>query len=117
MATIRQVLEALARRSGVQAVVALGADGLPIDARGGDGLDPDGVAALVPAIVSACDEFGGASRRGRFTSGVFEFGDGLAVVSVLERGTTLAVLVAPRSEIGELLYDLKRYHTAIAALF
>ena len=117
MASIRQVLDALARRHGVQAVVALGADGLPIEARGGDGVDSDGVAALVPAIIRACDEFGGASRRGQFTSGVLEFGSGLAVVSVLERGTTLALLVAPDAEIGELLYDLKRYHTAIAALF
>lgn len=117
MATIRQVLDALARRPGVQAVVAVGDDGLPIDSRVGDSIDPEGVAALVPAIVRSCNEFGGASRRGAFAGGVFEFGDGLALVSVLDRGALLAILVAPRTDVGELLYDLKRYHSAITALF
>jgi predicted regulator of Ras-like GTPase activity (Roadblock/LC7/MglB family) len=117
MATIRQVLDALVRRQGVQAVVAVGEDGLPIDSRMGDGIDPEGLAALVPAIVRACDEFGGASRRGPFAGGVFEFGDGLALVTVLGGGALLAILVAPQTDVGELLYDLKRYHPAITALF
>lgn len=117
MATIRQVLDALAQRPGVQAVVAVGEDGLPIDSRIGDGIDSEGLAALLPAIVSACDEFGGASRRGAFAGGVFEFGDGLALVSVLDRGALLAILVAPQTDVGNLLYDLKRYHSAITALF
>src|SRR2546423_2152143 len=44
MATIRDVVEALSRRSGVEAVVVVGRDGLPIDARAANGMDPEGVA-------------------------------------------------------------------------
>ena len=48
MATIRDVVEALSRSNGVDAVVVVGRDGLPIDSRVGDGVDSESVAALLP---------------------------------------------------------------------
>ena len=54
MATIRDVVEALARRGGVDAVVVVGRDGLPIDARAADGVDAENVAALLPSVSWLC---------------------------------------------------------------
>src|ERR1041384_6560188 len=48
MATIRDVVEALNRRAGVDAVVVVGRDGLAIDSRVKDGVDGESVAALLP---------------------------------------------------------------------
>ncbi len=84
MATIRDVVEALARRGGIDAVVVVGRDGLPIDARAADGLDAENVAA--------------------------------AVVSVLNADALLVVLVRPSTNVGTLLYDLRRHRSAIAGL-
>ena len=116
MPTIRDVVEALGRRSGVDAVVVVGRDGLAIDSRAGNGVDADGVAALLPSIVSGMGQLGQAAGRGDFGTGVLEFGRGLAVVAVLHVDALLVVLVQPSTNVGALLYDLRRHRSAIAGL-
>jgi len=116
MATIRDVVEAFARREGVDAVVVVGRDGLPIDSRTRNGLDPESVAALLPSVINAMTQLGQAGGRGDFGTGVLEFGGGLAVVSVLHADALLVMLVRPSTNVGALLYDLRRHRTAIAGL-
>jgi predicted regulator of Ras-like GTPase activity (Roadblock/LC7/MglB family) len=103
MPTIRDVVQALAHRDGVDAVIVLGRDGLTIDSRAGDGLDPDGLAALVPAVVSACNRLGSAAERGDFGTGVVEFAQGIALVTELTPETLLAMFFRPGTNIGGLL--------------
>jgi predicted regulator of Ras-like GTPase activity (Roadblock/LC7/MglB family) len=116
MATIREVVEALSRRSGVDAVAVVGRDGLPIDSRAVNGVDTDNVAALLPSVINGMAQFGQAGGRGDFGTGVLEFGSGLAVVSVLNADALLVVLVRPSTNVGALLYDLRRHRSAIAGL-
>jgi predicted regulator of Ras-like GTPase activity (Roadblock/LC7/MglB family) len=116
MATIRDVVEALSRRSGVDAVVVVGRDGLPIDSRTANGVDADNVAALVPSVITGMTQLGQAAGRGEFGAGVLEFGSGLAVVTVLHSEALLVVLVQPSTNVGTLLYDLRRHRSAIAGL-
>src|SRR5206468_1298886 len=103
MATIRDVVEALARRGGVDAVVVVGRDGLPIDARAANGVDAENVAALLPSVINGLAQLGEAGGRGEFGTGVLEFGSGLAVVSVLNADALLIVLVRPSTNVGALL--------------
>src|SRR6266550_4491585 len=100
MATIRDVVEALARRGGVDAVVVVGRDGLPIDARAANGVDAENVAALLPSVINGLAQLGEAGGRGPFGTGVLEFGSGLAVVSVLNADALLIVLVRPSTNVG-----------------
>lgn len=116
MATIRDVVEALGRSSGVDAVVVVGRDGLPIDSRAGNGVDPENVAALLPTTIKHMAELGTAGGRGDFGTAVLEFGQGLAVVAVLNADALLIILVQPGTNVGTLLYDLRRHRTAIAGL-
>ncbi len=116
MPTIRELVQSLARRAGVGAVVVVGRDGLPIDAAGADGIDPDGVAALLPSVIRGMGELGVAGGRGEFTTGVLEFDEGLAVVAVLHADAMIVILVRPDSNVGTLLFDLRRHRTAIAGL-
>lgn len=109
-------MAALAGREGVQAVVVLGRDGLPIDAKAGDGLDADGVAALVPSVVAACTRLGNAAGRGEFGSSVVEFGQGMLVIASVNAETLLALVIAPQTNIGSLLFELRRHRGAIAGL-
>jgi predicted regulator of Ras-like GTPase activity (Roadblock/LC7/MglB family) len=115
MPTIRDVVAALAGREGVQAVVVLGRDGLPIDAKA-DGLDADGLAALVPSVVAACTRLGTAAGRGEFGTGVVEFGQGSLVIASISSDTLLAVATKPNTNLGSLLYELRRHRGAIAGL-
>lgn len=116
MATIRDVVEALSRRTGVDAVVVVGRDGLPIDSRTQNGVDADNVAALLPTVIKGLVDLGAAGGRGDFGTGVLEFGAGLAVVSVLNADALLVVLVQATTNVGALLYDLRRHRSAIAGL-
>jgi len=116
MATIRDVVEALSRRTGVDAVVVVGRDGLPIDSRTTNGLDPEGVAALLPSVIKHMSQLGDAGERGEFGTAVLEFGRGLAVVAVLNADALLIVLVQPATNVGGLLFDLRRHRSAIAGL-
>jgi predicted regulator of Ras-like GTPase activity (Roadblock/LC7/MglB family) len=116
MASIRDVVEALSRRTGVDAVVVVGRDGLPIDAHTRDGLDPEGVAALLPTAIRAITDLGEAGRRGEFGAAVLEFRQGLAVVAVLTSEALLIMLVQPSTNVGGLLFDLRRHRSAIAGL-
>jgi len=116
MPTIRDVVRALGGREGVEAVIVLGRDGLPIDAHARNGLDPDGLAALVPAVVSACEQLGAAARCGGFGTGVVEFAEGIVVVADLGEDALLAMVFSPGTNIGTHLFELRRHHRAIAAL-
>ena len=116
MATIRDVVEALSRANGVDAVVVVGRDGLPIDSRVGNGVDAESVAALLPSAITHMAELGGAGGRGEFNTAVMEFGGGLAIVAVLHAEALLIVLVQPATNVGSLLFDLRRHRTAIAGL-
>jgi predicted regulator of Ras-like GTPase activity (Roadblock/LC7/MglB family) len=117
MATIREVVEALARRPGVDAVLVVGRDGLAIDTHIADGVDQESVSALLPGVIGTITELGAAGGRGEFGTGVLEFGGGLAVVSILTNDALLAVLVRPATNVGSLLVDLRRHRSAIAGLF
>ncbi len=116
MATIREVVEALSRRTGVDAVLVVGRDGLPIDSHTANGVDGENVAALLPAVINGMTQLGQAGGRGEFGTAVLEFGSGLAIVSVLNSDALLVVLVRPATNVGALLFDLRRHRAAIAGL-
>ncbi len=116
MPTIRDVVRALATRDGVDAVIVLGRDGLTIDASARDGMDTDGLAALVPSVVAACGRLGSAASRGEFTFGAMEYGGGTALVASLSPEALLAIFIQPNVSIGALLHELHRHRSAIAGL-
>jgi predicted regulator of Ras-like GTPase activity (Roadblock/LC7/MglB family) len=116
VSTIRDVVDALVQREGVNTVIVLGRDGLPIVSVARNGVDADGLAALVPSLVDACTELGHAGECGEFTTGVVEYGAGLAIICVVTPETLLALLVDPKTNIGPLLYELHQHRPNIAGL-
>jgi predicted regulator of Ras-like GTPase activity (Roadblock/LC7/MglB family) len=116
MPSIRDLVAAIRQREGVDAAIVLGPDGLLIDSSHSAGLDAEGLAARIPAIISPADELGSATGRGELLTAVLEHRNGLAIVSVLSPEAILLVLVSPRANIGQLLFELRRNREHIAAL-
>lgn len=116
MPTIRDVVSALSRRAGVDAVIVVGRDGLTIDAQARDGLDADSLAALVPSLVDTCSRLGSAAGRGSFGTGLVEYSEGLALVTELTPDAILAIFFKANTNVGTLLYELRRHGPAIAHL-
>ncbi len=116
MATIRDLVGALRRRDGVDAVIVLGRDGLLIDGAADGALDPDGLAAHVPPMVAAAIDMGSAAGRGSFTLMVLEYGAGTAIVTSVSPEAILLVLLREGANLAALLYDLRRHRAQIAAI-
>ncbi|HVE79451.1 MAG TPA: roadblock/LC7 domain-containing protein [Gemmatimonadaceae bacterium] len=116
MPTIRDLVGAIRQHDGVEAAVVLGRDGLLIDGQAVPNVDAEDVAARVPSIIAAADEFGGAAGRGPLVTGVLEHARGLAVVAVLSQEAVLLVLVQQTANIGQLLFELRRNREHIASL-
>ena len=116
MATIRDLVGVLRQREGVEAAVVLGRDGLLIDGQSVPGLDSEGIAALVPSIVAAAEEFGAHSNRQHLSTAILEYEKGVAIVSVLTADAVLLVLAQTGANLGKLLYELRRNRENIAAL-
>src|SRR5260370_14001171 len=102
MATIRDVVEVLSRSNGVDAVVVVGRDGLPIDSRVANGVDAESVAALLPTAINQMAQLGDGRGRGEFTTAVLEFSRVLAIVAVLNAHTLLIVLGQPPTNVHAL---------------
>lgn len=116
MPSIRDLVAAIRQREGVDAAIVLGRDGLLIDSQLSPGLQADDIAARIPAIIGSADDFGAATNRGELLTAVLEHRNGLAIVSVLSSEAILLVLVTPRANIGQLLFELRRNREHIAAL-
>lgn len=116
MPSIRDLVAAIRQRDGVDAAIVLGRDGLLIDSQLGSELNAEDIAARIPAIIGTADELGVATGRGELLTAVLEHRDGLAIVSVLSVEAILLVLLTPRANIGQLLFELRRNREHIAAL-
>jgi predicted regulator of Ras-like GTPase activity (Roadblock/LC7/MglB family) len=116
MPTIRDLVGALRQREGVDAAVVLGRDGLLIDSETDPQIDAESVAALIPSVVAAADEYGAHDGRGPLTTAILEFAKGVAIVSVLSSDAILLVLARPTANLGKLLFELRRNREHIATL-
>jgi len=116
MPTIRELVNAIAQRDGVEAAIVLGHDGLLIDGRTSGSLDAEPLAALTPGIVAAAAEFGGAAGKGVFVSAVLEFDRGMALLTSLTADALLVVVVQPSANVGSLLYELRSHRGHIASI-
>jgi predicted regulator of Ras-like GTPase activity (Roadblock/LC7/MglB family) len=116
MPTIHDVVGALGRRDGVEAVIILGNDGLPIASQVATSADAEILSALVPNVVQASELLGQHAGRGHLALGVLEYAAGYAVVASLSAEAKLLVLLRARSNVGPLLYDLTRHRAEIAGL-
>ena len=116
MPTIRDLVNVLRRRDGVEAAVVLGRDGLLIDGQVVGGVDVERVAAHVAPVLQAADEFGSAADRGALTTAILEHPRGVAVISALSAEAVLLVLLAPDAPVGTLLHELRRNREHMASL-
>jgi predicted regulator of Ras-like GTPase activity (Roadblock/LC7/MglB family) len=116
MPSLSEVVRDLSSRSGVEAVVVLSGDGLPIEQASRSSFDPESLAALTATMTQYAARLGEGAARGRLRTAVLEYEGGLLVVAQLGTGDCLAVLAAPDADVGPLLYDLRQHRPALTAL-
>ena len=117
MAGLKDVVKDLLGREGVQAVVALSADGLTIEQASRDSVDVDSLAALTASVVQYATRLGLGANAGGLRTAVLEYERALLVIAQIGTGESLAIMAAPSTDLGPLLYDLRQHRPALAALF
>jgi predicted regulator of Ras-like GTPase activity (Roadblock/LC7/MglB family) len=116
MIELGEVVKSLAGRDGVDAVLLLSGDGLPIDHAARAPFDAEAVAALAATLAQHAARLGEGATRGQLATAVLEFGNGLLVLSRAGSEDWLAILATPDADIGPLLFDLRQHRTALTAL-
>ena len=116
MAGLREVVQGLARRDGVEAVVVVSPDGLPIDHVVTGGLDPEAVAALTATVAQGARGLGHVVESSELSTGVLEYQGRWVIFASVGGEHLLLLLVRPDTNIGSLLYDLRRHAPAVASL-
>jgi len=113
---LNEVVRSLAARDGVEAVLLLSGDGLPIEHAARDPFDSETVAALAATLVQHAERLGCSAARADLSTAVLEFGAGLLVLARAGAGDWLAVLASADADIGPLLFDLRQHRSALATL-
>ncbi len=116
MIQLGEVVHSLAARDGVEAVVLLSGDGLPIEHAARTAVDTEAMAALAATLARHAERLGHGAGRGELATAVLEFGRGLLVLARAGTGDWLAVLADADADIGPLLFDLRQHRTALATL-
>jgi uncharacterized protein len=116
MPTVRDLVAALRQREAVEAAIVLGRDGLVIDGQAAPGVSAEGVAALVPSVLSAAEEMGAHGGRGALQTAILEYADGIVIASILSDDAILIVIARPSADVGRLLFELRRNRARIATL-
>jgi predicted regulator of Ras-like GTPase activity (Roadblock/LC7/MglB family) len=116
MMPLGEVVQSLAARDGVEAVLLLSSDGLPIEHSARAAFDSEAVAALAATLAQHAARLGAGAGRGELATAVLEFGGGLLILARAGTEDWLAVLAAPNADIGPLLYDLRQHRSALAPL-
>jgi predicted regulator of Ras-like GTPase activity (Roadblock/LC7/MglB family) len=116
MIELGEVVKRLAARDGVDAVLLLSGDGLPIEHAARAPFDAETVAALGATLAQHGGRLGQGAARGQLLTAVLEYHGGLLVLSRAGSDDWLAILATADADIGPLLFDLRQHRTALAAL-
>jgi predicted regulator of Ras-like GTPase activity (Roadblock/LC7/MglB family) len=116
MSGLSEVVQGLAAREGVRAVLLLSGDGLAIAHHARERFEPEAVAALAATLARFAGQLGDGARQGPLHTAVLEYAEGLLVLARVGTGDWLAILAAADADLGPLLYDLRQHRTALAAL-
>jgi len=113
---LSEVVRKLAARDGVDGVLLLSGDGLPIEHAARNGFDAETVAALAATVARHAGRLGDGAALGTVVTGVLEYGRGLLILARAGADDWLAILARPDADIGPLLYDLRQHRSALATL-
>ena len=81
MIELGAVVQSLARRAGVEAVLLLSGDGLPIEHAAHGAFDSETVAALGATLAQHAGRLGQGAARGELVTAVLEYAGGLLVLA------------------------------------
>ena len=109
MADLKATLTELSVIEGVKATLIIGRDGFVIEsASQSRQVDDDAIAAAISSGIGSSEVIGRELAVGALEQGMFEYKDGMLIVSLLGADAILAVVADQRSNLGNIRYQVKK---------
>ena len=116
MADLKTTLNELSIIEGVKASLVIGRDGFVIEsANAASGIDDDAIAAAISSGIGSSEVIGRELGVGSLDQGMFEYKEGMLIVSLLGPDAILAVVADQRSNLGNIRYQVKKRISALMA--
>jgi hypothetical protein len=115
VASLKSVLNEIVKTEGVNTAVVVGRDGFVIDgvsARGS--FDAEAIGAVISTGVGSAEVMGNELKLGGMTQSMFEYKDGVIVMS-LAGDAILAVVADARANLGMVRHQVKKHSPDIAS--
>lgn len=111
---LKDVLKDLAMTQGVNAAVVVGRDGFVIDSvHAEEGIDTGALGAVISAGLGSAEVMGGELEVGGMTNGMFEFDDGIIIMS-LAGDAILAVVADAEANLGMVRHQFRKRCSEVA---
>jgi len=111
---LRQLLNELVKTDGINTAVVVGRDGFVIDGVSErSALDTEAVGAIISTGIGSAEVMGGELKVGMMTQSMFEYQDGVIVLS-LAGEAILAVVADPKANLGMVRLQVKKRAPEIA---
>ncbi|MFO0584372.1 MAG: roadblock/LC7 domain-containing protein [Anaeromyxobacter sp.] len=114
MTNLKTMLNELVKTEGVNTAVIVGRDGFVIDGVSARSkLDTEAVGAIISTGIGSAEVMGGELKVGTMTQSMFEYNDGIIVLS-LAGEAILAVVADPTANLGMVRFQVKKRAPEIA---
>ena len=115
MANLKDLLNEIMKTQGVNTAVVVGRDGFVIDGVFSRGkVDSDVIGAVISTGIGSAEVMGAELKIGEMTQSMFEYNDGVIVLS-LAGEAILAVVADAKANLGMIRYRIKKHSPQIAA--
>jgi predicted regulator of Ras-like GTPase activity (Roadblock/LC7/MglB family) len=115
MTDLKDVLNGMLKTQGVNTAVVVGRDGFVIDGVSVRGrIDSDVLGAVMSTGIGTAEVMGGELKIGAMTQSMFEYKDGVIVLSPVGEAI-LAVVADAKANLGMIRYRIKKDSAQIAA--
>ena len=109
MAPLKNLLGELVKIEGVTTAVVVGRDGFVIDGASAHGaLDADAIGAVISTGIGSAEVMGGELKLGAMSQSMFEYNEGIIVMSLAGPEAILAVVADIKANLGNVRYQVKK---------
>ncbi|MBI5509662.1 MAG: roadblock/LC7 domain-containing protein [Deltaproteobacteria bacterium] len=109
MAGLKPILNEFMIVEGVKASLVIGRDGFVIEsANASGGVDNDAIAAAISSGIGSSEVIGRELKVGKLDQGMYEYKEGMLIISLLGPDAILAVVADQRCNLGNIRYQVKK---------
>jgi predicted regulator of Ras-like GTPase activity (Roadblock/LC7/MglB family) len=108
VAPLKNLLGELVKIEGVTTAVVVGRDGFVIDGAAHGALDAEAIGAVISTGIGSAEVMGGELKLGAMSQSMFEYKDGIIVMSLAGPEAILAVVADIKANLGNVRYQVKK---------